>query len=62
MFNSYNLKTEKLFSKDIKEPQTELLTSLKKQIFNWTSKISKRDLSPNRIIKQGRNKEITVQE
>ena len=42
---------------DIKEEQQiELLSFEKNQIFNKTTKINKRDLSPNRIIRPGFNK------
>ena len=52
IFNSYNIKTEKLFNKDIKDTTYRTINFFEKtKLFNRTPKINKRDLSPNRIIK-----------
>ena len=59
LFESHSLNVEELFSK-VKHIRGTTLRIIrffkKKQVFNRTPKISKRDLSLNRIIISGRNK------
>ena len=59
IFNVYQLKTEKIheLAKHIKGSTNRIILFFEKtKVFERKLQVSKRDLSPNRIIKQGRNK------
>ena len=63
MFQVYQLKTEKIheMAKHMNGTINRIIKFFEKtKIFERLSQINKRDLSPNRIIKQGRKKGKTV--